>query len=89
MRLAFMRSASQSDTSVLPVPQAITAVTRSCLFKTSENGFERFRLMRLGVFTFRRERRALEPIGNGLQVVLRQPVEIVPANAEEAAAGSP
>jgi hypothetical protein len=63
----------------------MTATTR-LLFKTSENGFKCFLLMRFGVFSFRRERRALKPIGNRLQAILCQPVKIVPADAEECAA---
>ena len=56
------------------------------LIQTGENGFERFRLMGTRVLAFRSEDRATKPIGNGLQVILRQSFEIVAANAEKAAA---
>ena len=55
------------------------------LFKTGENRFERFRLMRARFLALRREGRPTKPVGNGLQVVLCQSFEIGSANAVEAA----
>ena len=86
MRLAFLRSASHSATSVLPVAASHHGGDAVVLFETGENGFERFRLMGTWLLAFRREGRASKPIGNGLQVILGQSFEIGAANAEKAAA---
>ena len=55
------------------------------LFKTDLNGSKRFGLMGTGPFAFGREGRTSKPLGNRLQVFLRQSFEIGSTNAVEAA----
>jgi hypothetical protein len=56
------------------------------LCKTVENGVERLPLMEKRLLALALQDCASKPTGNGVEIVLRQPIKVVPSNVEKATA---